>query len=214
MNEYVFPVDLPPFQQELHILSWFQENFTTNPKKLHKMNLRVRPLLPHWIQASLCDTLTRSHNPVKFLQQAFKDLAAYPAVMARLIDEGNHGMIMDGPNIYGFSLDTNEKWLNPKKDGKWSLEDEHEIIDQALIRWMVKERLRRFDGRLTLFSEFGFSGVPYQVNQYLRDDMWGELKAIWKKEDAERDNLELQYLLNPELREANETQKQTPVPGK
>jgi hypothetical protein len=201
MKEYVFDGSLPAFQQELHILGWFQENFTTNPKKLKKMSARIRPSLPSWIQASLCDALERSTDPVKMLQMAFKDLAAYPAIMAGLIADGNHGMIMEGNNIYGISLDTNEKWLNPNKDGKWSLEDESDIIDKALLHWMAKERKRVFKGRLTLFPEFGFTGVPYHAPHRFDDKTWAKLTEIWAKEDNERTNLELQYLLNPELLE-------------
>ena len=214
MTEYVFPVDLPAFQQELHILSWFQENFTTNPKKLKKLGERVRPLLPEWIQKSLCDTLIRSNDPVRFMKRAFKDLAAYPAIMAGLIADGNHGMIMLGAEIYGISLDTNEKWLNPNKDGRWSLEDESDIIDKALLHWMAKNRMRTFNGRLTLFTEFGFSGIPYEAPHRFDDTTWAKLTEIWAKEDNERTNLELQYLLNPELmEESNETSQQTSVQG-
>lgn len=199
--DYVFDETLSPFNQELHVLDWFQRNFTTNPKKLKKMNERIRPQLPTWIQKSLCDTLARSADPVKFMRHAFRDLAAYPAIMARLIAEGNHGMIMMGPEVFGFSLDTNEKWLNADKTGKWTQDDESDIIDKALQYWMIKERRRKVTCRITLFADFGFSGIPYETTHKLSDRLWNELLPHWKKEDEARDNLELQYLLNPELRE-------------
>jgi hypothetical protein len=196
MKDYVFDSSLPAFEQELHILNWFKENFTTNPKKLKKMSARVRPLLPAFIQASLCDALERSTDPVKMLQLAFKDLAAYPAIMAGLISEGNHGMIIDGSNLYGISLETNEKWLNPNKDGKWSGEDESDIIDKALLRWMAKTRRRTFNGRVTLFPEFGFSGIPFHAPYRFDDETWERLTALWVHEDNDLMNLELQRLLN------------------
>jgi len=198
MKDYVFDGSLPAFEQELHILGWFKENFTTNPKKLKKMSVRVRPSLPDWIQASLCDALERSTDPAKLLEMAFKDLAAYPGIMAGLIAEGNHGMIIEGSNIYGIALDTNEKWLNPNKDGKWSSEDESDIIDKALLHWMAKTRRRSFNGRVSLFPQFGFTGIPYHAPYRFKDKTWDELSAVWAKEDKERDNRELERLLNLE----------------
>jgi hypothetical protein len=204
MKDYVFDSSLPAFEQELHVLGWFKDNFTTNPKKLKKMSARVRPLLPEFIQKSLCDALDRSTDPVKLLQMAFKDLAAYPGIMADLIALGNHGMIIEGQNIYGFNLDTNEKWLNPNKDGKWSPEDESEIIDKVLLRWMAKERRRTFNGRLTLFPEFGFSGIPFHAPYRFGDDTWSKLTALYEKEDNERTNIELHHYLNLEKDTGNE----------
>lgn len=195
---YVFPADLPPFEQELHVLSWFRDNFTTNPKKLKQMNVYVCPLVPGFIQENLCLHLAATSNPVKFLQRAFKDLDAYPTIIEGLINEGNHGMILDGSTIYGFAIDTRERWLDPDKDTKWTPEDESDIIDKAIISWMAKHRIRKFNGRLVLFPKFGFSGKPFAVDFKFDDVHWEKLLAIYKEEDRISDNAELSRLLNEE----------------
>lgn len=195
---YEFPKDLPPFQQELHVLSWFRDNFSPNPKKIGEMNLYIYPLVPKFIQENFCKTLAMTSNPGKFLQRAFKDIDAYPKVMGGLIAEGNHGMILDGSKIYGFELDTRENWLNPEKDGKWTLDQEHEIVDKALISWMAKERIRKFKGRVVLFPNFGFSGTPFNAEFRFKDDTWEQLQEIYKKEDRIKMNEELSLLLNQE----------------
>lgn len=203
-KEYVFPTDLTPFQQELHVLGWFRDNFTTNPKKLKKMNLYICPLLPLFLQETLCLKLGATRDPVAFLKQAFQDLDAFPAIMQGLIADGNHGMIMEGSKIYGVVINTLEKWLDPVKDGKWSPDHEDEIMDQLLLTWMVKERRQRFQGRLVLFTQFGFSGTPQAVDHKFSEQTWAKLQEVYKKEDAERTRLELEYLLNPERREQQE----------
>jgi len=203
-KEYVFPTDLTPFEQELHVLAWFRENFTTNPKKLKKMNIYICPLLPLFLQENLCLKLGATRDPVGFLKQAFQDLDAYPVIMQGLIDDGNHGMIMEGAKIYGVVVDTREKWLDPVKDGRWTEEDEDEIMDKVLLTWMAKERRQRFQGRLVLFTQFGFSGTPQAVDHKFSEQTWAELQEVYKKEDAERTRLELEYLLNPERREQQE----------
>lgn len=198
MPVYEFQPELPPFQQELHVLNWFRDNFTTNPKKLKKMNIYICPLLPKFIQESFCIALAGTRDPAKFLQRTFKDLDAYPKIMADLIADGNHGMIMDGSKVYGFELDTRENWLNPEKDGKWTLDDENEIVDKALISWMAKSRVRELECRIVLFPEFGFSGTPFNASFRFKDHTWAQLQEIYKKEDTLRDNEELSRLLNGE----------------
>lgn len=193
---YVFPTELAPFQQELHLLGWFRDNFTSNPRNLKKMNAYIYPLVPKFIQQTFCIALATTVNPAKFLQRAFKDLDAYPGIMERLKAEGNHGMILDGSEVYGVSLDTRENWLNPEKDTKWTMDDEHAIIDKVLISWMAKERRRKFKGRMVLFTEFGFSGTPFESTFRFKDDTWAQLQEIYKEEDRQKDNAELSRLLN------------------
>lgn len=194
VEEYVFPVDLPPFQQELHIINWFKENFTSNPKKLKKLCLRIRPKLPEFIQASLCDTLYNSNDPVNFIKRAIADMEAWPEAMATLLEAGNHGMIMDGGTLHGITLDTRDNWLKTD-DSKWHIDDEYEIIDKAVNRWMVSERRRHFKGRIVLLHEFGFSGISFEVEQRFTQETWDKLQLVWVEEDRKRSTLELEYLL-------------------
>lgn len=66
---------------------------------------------------------------------------------------------------------------------------------------MIKERRRKVTCRITLFAEFGFSGIPFQTTHSLSDRLWNELLPHWKKEDDALVNLQLQQLLNPEPKE-------------
>lgn len=186
-TDYVFHPDMEPFDQEIHLLNFFEANFIPNAKKMLKMARRLRHLHPMFIQRSFFDTLEQTRDPLKWLKRCFVEAKDYPIIMKELMEQGNHGMIMEGLDIHGFALDTGvaTRWLS-RKDLPWVEEQEREIIDTALLMWMSVNRRREFRGRIVLFRDFGFSGISYEVDQYLSDYHWGELEKIWAKEDHEK----------------------------
>lgn len=183
MTQPAFVVDetLPPLEQENQVLQYFLDNWTTNPKKLVKMARRIQPGIPDFIQRSIIYNVVTARYPVKFLEEAFKEMHDFPILMKQLMDDGNHGMIMDDNLIYGIEIKANQRWL--KENDKWNPEDEIDIIDDVVERWMEKEKRKAFTGRILLFREFGFSGIPRKVNQEFTKEYFDTLLADGVKEE-------------------------------
>lgn len=202
MPEYKYNPDLEPFDQEIHLLEYFEQNFSTNPKKMLKLARKLRDQHPPFIQRSFFDTLEQTRDPIKWLRRCFVEMRHYPVIMEQLMNEGNHGMIMERDKIYGFALDTNKNWT--RKSDRWSEEQERQIIDEALLLWMCVERRRAFIGRIVLFRDFGFSGISYEVDQNFSDVHWAKLQKIWEKEDAEKLTADLKKYLSLAEEEKND----------
>jgi len=180
---YQFREDLPPFEQELHILKYFEENFTDNPKKLLAMGRRLAPMHPEFIQISLFKTLACTKDPVAWMRRCFEEAKQYPMIMKQYMEEGHHGMLMQKVNTYPFSLKTNPRWLSKKESEKWTDEQERELVDEVLFAWLKDNRERTFSGRIVFFRDFGFSGISYQVDHIVSNKVWDLWNAEWEKED-------------------------------
>ena len=193
--EYVFDESLPPLDQEIHILTFFKDNMPIlNAKKIKKLALKLNPQLPFFIQKSLIENLLFSANPVRFLERCFAEMFDYPKIIANFIAEGNHGMIMYKNELHGFDLKTNPKWLTPK-DGPWTKENEVEIMEEAIDAWMEKMRLRRFVGRVLLFRDFGFTGIPIERHWEMKQVDWDACQLKWAEEDRIKTTNELEQYM-------------------
>lgn len=190
MTPYTPRDDLNGWDLEQHVLQWFEDNMPKSNKKLIKMSRYMRPLIPEYMGKSLCDVIEnpRSYDPIAWLKQVIKELRLIPGIIDGLIADGNHGMIMDKGEIYGFSLITQESWLKGA-GGDWLEDQEKEIGNQAVKDWMVANHRRKFLGRYVLFEQFGFSGVSYYGGWEIPEDEWEEkVKPI---RDAERKHQKL-----------------------
>lgn len=191
MVPYVYDDTLDPLEQELHLLRWFKDNLPKSNKKLLKMSLYVRPLIPEHFQRSVCDNLEnpRTVDPLKWMKACLREMDEYPKIIQRLIDEGNHGMILDKGTFYGISLKANKRWLNGTKEELWTEEDEMEIGNQAVKLWMIEHHRRYFDDRYLLFDEFGFSGISHKGSWEIPADEWE--KVVRPKRNEERKHKKL-----------------------
>lgn len=174
MKEYVFPEDLDPLDQELHVLAYIRDNLPKNNKKMVQMSRYLRTLLPLHFIRSICDNLEHpgTVDPLKWMKACIREMDEYPKIMAQLIADGNHGMIWDKGTIYPICLKANPKWLSGKDSEKWTEEDECEIGNEAVKLWMVENRRRHFDDRYLLFDEFGFSGIARKGGWTIPQDEW------------------------------------------
>lgn len=186
MKEFKLDTTLNPMEQELSVLAYIRDNLPKSNKKMINMSRYLRKILPVHFIKSICDTLEdpRTANPLKWMQACINEMEEYPKIVRRLIEEGNHGMIMDGGNMYGFNLNTNPKWLSGKDTERWTKEDEQEIGNAAVKEWMIKNRRRHFDDKYLLFDEFGFSGIANKGGWTIPEDEW--LNKIKPLRDAER----------------------------
>jgi hypothetical protein len=149
-------------QQEDAVLQYFADNWTTNPKKLKKMALKIWADQPDWIQRGLLQNIIEDDKPAQLLEMFFTIMAEWKDVVPKLIADGNHGMIIKGSNeIHGFDLKANPKWLT--EDDLWNHEQEIEIQDTVIRQWMAQEGLTKFHGKIVLFDEFGFSGMLREI---------------------------------------------------
>lgn len=186
MQGYTFNPDMPPREAEIAVLSWLRDNMPKGNKKLISLSRRIRPHLPMYIQRSLCDVIEdpRTKDAQAWMKKVFIDMEIFPKIVAKMLAEGNHGMIMDKGKMYGFNLLANAKWLSGKETEKWHDDDERDIADEAVQAWMVKHFIRHFDGKVVLFDEFGFSGIARESGWSMPDKLWFE--EVKPARDAER----------------------------
>ena len=173
LTPFVFDGSVTPLEQENQPIRWFQENWTTNPKKLVKMAMKIAPLLPEFIQRSFTDQIISARYPVAFLEGCFRDIQDWPDIMQMLAMDGNHGMIMDENRVYGVSIKARDNWL--KEDQKWNPEDALEIMFDLIDRWMVEHKKQIFLGKIVLFVQFGFDGIPRKIQHGFTDEFWAQV---------------------------------------
>lgn len=172
---YVCDETLSPLEQEGQVLQYFRENFTENPKKLKKLAQYLEPLVPAHARRGVVTSVLAVRDPVRFLKGAFKEIMDIPIIMQGLRDDGNHGMIMDEAKIYGFEIKTNPKWLARNDLSTWTMEDEIEIANSCVEEFMESRLLKAFRGKILLFKEFGFSGMPRMVDQEFSKEYYEKL---------------------------------------
>lgn len=169
--------DLSPLEQEGVVLKFFKDNFTPKIKNLKKMAfaLHHNPDVPIHAKRGIVNSVLVAKDPAKFLKEAFKEINDIPVIMQGLRDDGNHGMIMLDSDIYGFEIQVRPgcTWL--REDDTWNPDDEREIIDASVEAFMEKHLLKRLDGKILLFKEFGFSGMPLMVRQEFTQEYYDSL---------------------------------------
>lgn len=173
MNAFVVDETQTPLDQENQVLRYFKDNWTTNPKKLVKMAKRIAPGIPDFIQRSIIHNVCVARYPAKWLEEAFREMHDLPIIFGQLMDDGNHGVIMDGSKLYGIEIKANPKWL--RENDKWSADDEDEIMNTVVENWMEEQKIKAFIGKILLFREFGFSGIPRKVNQEFTKEFFASL---------------------------------------
>lgn len=191
-EEYVHNYDQPAEQQEYDVMNYLEKHFTTHPKRMMKTIQALRGKVPTWVEKSICDVAYSVTDLIGWMQLCFKESRQYPVMMKKLRDEGNHGMVFWKNELWGFSLNTNQNWLNGKAKEKWSPEQEEEILTEALASWMVANRVRKFNDRIMLFAEYGFSGIPRLKPTEMDNESWAEVQRAHK---AKQDNEDLKRLL-------------------
>lgn len=176
MVDLVVDTSLSPLDQETQVLTWFQNSGVVNPKKLVKMAEKVKHLVPDFICRSIIDNVLNARYPAKFLAEAYREMSDYPFIIAGLIADGNHGMLMHKDNIYGMVVNARwDSWL--KEENRWNGTDEVDLQDEMVNSWMEENLIRSFHGRIVLFKEFGFSGMARQITQTMTKEFYEELVA-------------------------------------
>jgi len=181
---FVWPHEADPFDQELYLYNYFRKHFKTNKTKLLLFAERIRPLCPESIQKGFFYNLFCVKDPVGWMKRNFTQMDEFPVVMQDLIDDGNHGMIMDGEEIHGVSIKTNPSWIK-SRDDRWAQEQEDEIINEIVLLWMSANRRESFNGRIAMFRQFGFSGCTFGVDKKFSAETMEKLRVIWGKEDLD-----------------------------
>lgn len=189
--EYVHDYTKSMEEQELDAMRWLGKHFSEHPVRLMKTIQSLRGKVPEWFEKSLCDVAYHVPDLVKWVKLCLKESERYPEIMQQFRDEGNHGMIFYKHELYGFNLETRANWLDPKT-GLWDKEFEKEIMLSVLENWMIKHRVRKFNDRIMLFAEYGFSGVPIMAQVEMDAESWATCQEMYKAED---DAAELKQLM-------------------
>ena len=163
---FVFDDTLTPMEQENQVLNYFFDNWVPKPKNIYKMAKRIYPQVPKFIQRSILDYIVKFQvDPVDYLRRCFDEKAEWAVVMERVLAEGNHGIIFTDHEVFGFSLKTNPRWLQDKEQKHWHPDDEYDIMQRSIEIWMEERNLTTFLGKIMLFPEYGFSGMPRKVHK-------------------------------------------------
>jgi len=192
--EFNIPTDVGGFEQEMYLCRWLEDNLPTGQKKMGAILKSIYPKCPSFMQRGFFKKSMSCSNPLGYVKKAIsrgKDIAF---AMEKIIERGEHGMIFNGEVLHGVTIKANKKWL-ADKDGKWALDQEEDISKELIKQWMITHRFKEWGGRIVLFSNFGFSGVPVNAEWKIPDDDWEKLKEIWKKEDSEKATREIEKLM-------------------
>jgi len=178
MKNFEFNPNAEAVEQEQQVIAWFRDYPPKNAKKLLERVRQIYSQVPDFIQRSFCDTLLnpKVKDKMKTLAQFIYELDNVPQLIHQLKAEGNHGMVIYKQQFYGISLKTMPSWLNKKKTDIWTPDQEREILDQAIVQWMIENRVKHFNDKIVLFSEFGFSGVSIKMDITMDEASWEEVK--------------------------------------
>lgn len=164
-SKFVFDPNATPLEQENSVINYFYDNWAPKKKNLYNIAKRIYPMVPRFIQRSLLDhILSGSVDPVDFMVACFDEKAIWAEIFKRMLAEGNHGIIYnDEMGVHGFNLNTNPRWLNDKGQKRWHPDDEWEIMKETVDKWEKEMGVDNFEGKIMLFPEFGFSGMPRKL---------------------------------------------------
>ena len=153
-----------PLMEENEVLRYFQTHFTTNPKKLKKLALRLHPKVSAFIRRGIIYNILQASDPVAYLRKCFVDMDEYTVIIKDLIEDGHHGMIIMNDVIYPITVETTIKtdWV---KNGatRWEPDQEIEIQHDVVKKFVMANKIAHFHGKVVLFPAFGFSGMPREI---------------------------------------------------
>ena len=215
-EDYVHDHSLPKFEQERAVLMWFKDNFTTNPKKLKALARRLAPRVPEYIAKSLCLEIQKFPEPdeikhiakinkqrkrpgpdmtcVQWMERNFREIDEFEEIIENFVKDGFHGMIYDHEKLYPIKLKAMPKWLT-EADGKWTEDDEGDILRKALKEWMIENQRYHHKDRVLLFERFGFSGMSSLLEYTLTHEEAEESKRRYRERKEQETNEELKRLM-------------------
>lgn len=164
---FVLDESLYPIEQENQVIDYFRDNWVDNDKKIIKMVKHIYSSVPRFIQKSFLDVILKVADPKKMLVFYFAEKDRWSEIIKQMVAEGNHGVIYDDHNVYGFVVETRENWL--KEGDKWHKDDEREIIKRSYYKWAREKNLTWFKGKVMMFHHFGFSGMSYFFDHKIDD---------------------------------------------
>lgn len=163
-STFVFDANATPLEQENCVIDYFFDNWAPKKKNIYKIAKRIYAQVPRFIQRSILDNiLSGSVDPVEYMKACFDEKAEWAIILKRMLKEGNHGIIWNNQEVYGFDLNTNQRWLNDKQQKRWHPDDEWAIMKDAIDLWEKKHGVDTFEGKIMLFTEYGFSGMPRKL---------------------------------------------------
>lgn len=145
-----------------------------NPKKVQAFARRIAPLCaPHIVNGLILNVLS-SKDPVGYLRRCFEEVGVYATMIEEFISTGHHGMVQMAGDCWPVRLECPAAWLT---DGPWHPDDELMILADSCNGWMRDHNAPYFNGRATLFREFGFSGIPREFEMQCTSTVKGLSKV-------------------------------------
>lgn len=159
--------------ESLAVYHHLNNNFSTNPKKVMKMVKKM------FLDTSIRDTLRNgiiydvmtARDPVKVLRHQLKKAIELPLLIKELAEQGKHGIILINDTVHPCELDTRSNWLTEGK--RWDEEQERLIMHELANGWMREHDKGYFHGEVILFKQFGFTGIPREIEMRCIKDTSG-----------------------------------------
>lgn len=167
VEPFVLDESLYPIEQENSLIDYFHKHYTEDVKKLKKLIERTYPLAPKFMQRSIMSRLINSADPRKTLHMYFAEKKRWMEIIDQMIAEGNHGVIYNDTEVYGFAIQANSKWL--REGDKWHMDDEKDIIKKSYYKHCREKGIAHFTGKVMMFHHFGFSGMSYFFDHPIDD---------------------------------------------
>lgn len=167
VEPFVLDESLYPIEQENQLIDYFRKHYTDNPKRMRKLVADCYHRVPSFIQKSFMNQLLEAKDICKGLCMYFAEKERWTEIINQMIAEGNHGVIYNDKEVFGFSIEANAKWL--RENDKWCMDDEKEIIKKSYYKHCRERGLKHFEGKVMMFHHFGFSGMSYFFNHPIDD---------------------------------------------
>lgn len=148
-------------EEESAILDLFEQIKNPKHKKVRAFAIRMYAECTSEVQKRLCRDIYQAPEPVKYMYECIDKIRQCAVIIKQFVADGCHGMIFTGKNgdeVYPVKLDTRENWLTEGKE--WDPEQEMIIQHDCANNWMKEHDAGHFLGKVVLFPEFGFSGIP------------------------------------------------------
>ncbi len=164
-----------PLMREVEILELFKDQGIDNPKKVRKYALRLLSERTDEIETTLLKDILRADNPSKYVKDCLNRVGDCAILIEQFIEDGYHGMILKGNDVWPVKLKAPDHWLDGKE--RWAPDQEALLQTNAAEGWMKEHNRGYFHAKVVLFAHYGFSGVPNVLELKCTQDVEG-LKRI------------------------------------
>lgn len=131
-------------------------HYNLDYKDLRKVLRKISKRAPFYIQNGLMKCLMETKKPKAIINTALEQLDVLPGITRTLVEEGFHGMVMVGDEIFPISLSVDSE------SKEWCIEEEGTVGLACAHQCMNDLEKNRLSCTVMLFKHLGFKGIPME----------------------------------------------------